>query len=214
VSFEGTHFRGVTTLGQQDTSWEFVSSATTSLSGGYPGIPTSGRVWDPVAQANYCVNDTDVYSFQDTNSVKAIAAWTRSQGFAGIMIYDLGAGYDLSLPVPDAMLKIAASVMRGPIPGTTVIERNLTPRTTALLPTYPNPFNPATVISYQLSAASYVTLTVFDLIGREVETLVNARQGPGEYSVTWNAAGRASGVYIVRLNAGMVSDIRRMMLVK
>jgi chitinase len=111
ISFEGTRFGGVSTLGPQYSNWAFVSSVTKSLSSGYPNIPTSGRSWDPVAQANYCVSGSNVYSFQDTNSVKAIASWAKQQGFGGIMIYDLGPGYDLALSVPDAMLKMAARVM-------------------------------------------------------------------------------------------------------
>ncbi len=66
---------------------------------------------------------------------------------------------------------------------------------------YPNPFNPSTAISYQLPVASDVKLVVYDLLGKEVATLINAVEEPGYKSVEWNASGVASGVYLCRLQA-------------
>lgn len=66
---------------------------------------------------------------------------------------------------------------------------------------FPNPFNPTTVISYQLPVNSHVTLKVFDILGREAATLVNEQRSAGRYSVQWNASGIASGVYLVRMEA-------------
>lgn len=71
----------------------------------------------------------------------------------------------------------------------------------ALRQNYPNPFNPTTVISYHLPAVSQVTLKVYDMLGREVATLVNGVEEPGHRSVQWNAIGLASGVYFYRLIA-------------
>jgi hypothetical protein len=67
---------------------------------------------------------------------------------------------------------------------------------------YPNPFNPSTTIRYEFPRASHVTLTVYDLLGREVATLVNGVQGPGYKSVEWNASRMSSGVYFYQLTAG------------
>jgi hypothetical protein len=67
---------------------------------------------------------------------------------------------------------------------------------------YPNPFNPETRIPYRLTEAAAVRLQVFDLLGREVVTLVNERRVPGIYSASWDARGVASGVYYARLEAG------------
>ena len=66
---------------------------------------------------------------------------------------------------------------------------------------FPNPFNPTTVISYQLPVNSHVTLKVFDLLGREVATLVNEQRAAGGYRAEWNASRCASGVYLVRMDA-------------
>ena len=70
-----------------------------------------------------------------------------------------------------------------------------------LLQNFPNPFNPATSISYRLSTNSFVTMTMFDAAGREVARLLNRQQGPGSFTVTWDPHAAASGVYICRLQA-------------
>lgn len=79
---------------------------------------------------------------------------------------------------------------------------------------YPNPFNPSTVISYQLSAAGFVTLKVFDVLGREVATLVNEVHQPGAYTVRWNASQYPSGVYFYRLEAGDFRATRKLIVLK
>ncbi len=79
---------------------------------------------------------------------------------------------------------------------------------------YPNPFNPSTMISYQLPADGYVTLKVFDILGREVRTLVNERQIAGDYSVIFNASSLPSGVYFDRLEARNSIETKKMVLMK
>jgi hypothetical protein len=79
---------------------------------------------------------------------------------------------------------------------------------------YPNPFNPATTVRYQLPSARDVRLTVYDLLGREVETLVNEMQAPGVHTVHFNAAGLSSGTYVYRLKAGSFSQSRSMILLR
>lgn len=87
---------------------------------------------------------------------------------------------------------------------------------------YPNPFNPTTEIRYQISEVGLVTLKVFDVLGREVATLIQEVKQPGRYTVTWDATGMASGVYLARLSvtpsasvgAGSFGQTRKLVLVR
>lgn len=79
---------------------------------------------------------------------------------------------------------------------------------------YPNPFNPMTVISFQLPVASLVHLRVYDLLGREVATLVNENLNAGDHQVQFHATDLASGVYIYRLTAGTQSLSKKLLLTK
>ena len=79
---------------------------------------------------------------------------------------------------------------------------------------YPNPFNPTTEIEYQIAGAGPVTLRVYDLLGREVKTLVNERQSPGTHSVTFDANKLPSGVYFYRLESGTNSQVKKLVLLK
>jgi hypothetical protein len=88
------------------------------------------------------------------------------------------------------------------------------PNTFSLDQNFPNPFNPSTAISYQLSAVSRAELRVYDVLGREVATLVNAVQQPGMYRVTWDASGFPSGIYFYRLTIDGAVLSRNMILLK
>jgi hypothetical protein len=79
---------------------------------------------------------------------------------------------------------------------------------------YPNPFNPTTSITYATPARTFITIKVFDVLGREVATLVNGMRSPGEYEARWNADGMPSGVYLCRLEADQYTRVRRMLLVR
>lgn len=89
-----------------------------------------------------------------------------------------------------------------------------TPINFKLSQNYPNPFNPTTVISYQFPVAGYVSLKVYDILGREVATLVNQRQNPGQHQVTFNASNLASGTYFYRLRTGDFVQVKKMLLLK
>jgi hypothetical protein len=79
---------------------------------------------------------------------------------------------------------------------------------------YPNPFNPVTNLEFGISELGFVSLKVYDLLGKEVVTLVNEKLSPGEYKVEFDGSGLTSGVYFYRLTAGEFTETKRMMLVK
>jgi len=79
---------------------------------------------------------------------------------------------------------------------------------------YPNPFNPSTHIRFSVQGSGFVTLKVYDILGREVRALVNDKLQPGSYEVTFDAEGLASGVYVYRLTAGEFTQTKRMVLMR
>jgi hypothetical protein len=79
---------------------------------------------------------------------------------------------------------------------------------------YPNPFNPSTIISYQLPSSGVVTLRIYDLLGREVKTLVNQREDAGNHSVLFDAADLSSGVYYYRIQAGSYVETKKLVVLR
>jgi hypothetical protein len=79
---------------------------------------------------------------------------------------------------------------------------------------YPNPFNPTTIINYQLPVSNFVTLKVYNILGREVEILVNEKKNAGNYSIAFNAAKLSSGVYFYRLQAGSFTETKKLILLR
>lgn len=95
----------------------------------------------------------------------------------------------------------------------TSVDESL-PEVFSLSQNYPNPFNPSTSIRFQLPIASEVTLKVYDVLGREVSTLVSGATPAGSHTVRWDASGLASGVYLYRLQAGTFVETKNLLLVK
>ncbi|MBN8705880.1 MAG: T9SS type A sorting domain-containing protein [Bacteroidetes bacterium] len=99
---------------------------------------------------------------------------------------------------------------------TTSIEDGLTnlPQNFELEQNYPNPFNPSTTISFTISIKSFVSLKVFDALGREVSSLISENLAPGQYSHPWVANNLPSGVYFCRLTVGLSSKTKKLVLLK
>ncbi len=79
---------------------------------------------------------------------------------------------------------------------------------------YPNPFNPSTTIRYQLPSETHVTLKIFDLIGREVATLVDGEMPAGKHTVRYDGKNASSGIYFYRINSAHFTAVKRMVLMK
>jgi len=95
-----------------------------------------------------------------------------------------------------------------------VNKLDVVPSTYSLLQNYPNPFNPSTIISYDILKSGNVSLKVYDIMGREVATLVNEVQAIGRYEVVFAAKNLSSGVYFYHLTAGDFTAIKKMVLMK
>lgn len=89
-----------------------------------------------------------------------------------------------------------------------------TPETYQLMQNYPNPFNPVTTIEYRIPEAGFVQVKIYDILGREVKSLVNIDQSPGSYKVLFNASDLSSGVYFYQIKAGNFLETKKMILMK
>ena len=79
---------------------------------------------------------------------------------------------------------------------------------------YPNPFNPTTTINYSVPKTSFVTIKVYDMLGKEVTTLVNEEQKPGNYNVEFSANKLASGIYFYGMQAGGFVETKKLIVLK
>lgn len=91
---------------------------------------------------------------------------------------------------------------------------NSLPINYSLSQNYPNPFNPVTKINYSIAKQGLVTLKIYDILGREVKTLVNEVKSPGAYIVDFNGSSFASGVYFYKIQSGNFMQVKRMVLIK
>jgi hypothetical protein len=97
---------------------------------------------------------------------------------------------------------------------TSAEQTHTIPMDYALSQNYPNPFNPSTTIEFQLPSAQFVTLTIFDILGKEVKKIVAQELLTGQHVVSWNATENPSGIYFYRLTAGGYTQTRKLLLLK
>jgi len=123
--------------------------------------------------------------------------------------------FELDVLADNAELKNVKGIMQVEQP--TAIEplhSPVAPTAFRLLPAYPNPFNPSTVIPFHIARQVPVQLEVYNLTGQKVAVLVNEPLQPGEYRVTFNANRLSNGIYFVRLKAGQFVQTRKIVLMK
>ncbi|MGE5681241.1 MAG: alpha-amylase family glycosyl hydrolase [Bacillota bacterium] len=144
--------------------------------------------------------------------------------------YDYFSGSEVNVTDPKMSIQLNAGEFRIyttaklPVPESDILnavekDNSVQVKDFALEQNYPNPFNPSTMISYHIAKPEMVSLRIFDLLGREVKTLVNQEQSKGAYRVEWNGDNNSGmkvsgGLYLYRLEAGNYVETRKMMLVK
>ena len=79
---------------------------------------------------------------------------------------------------------------------------------------YPNPFNPTTTIEFYIPQTDYVTIKIFDIVGREIATLMNRELVTGHQTITWNGKNVSSGIYFIKLESGELVQTKKMVLLK
>ncbi len=107
---------------------------------------------------------------------------------------------------------LADTLFRGSIVG--VIDEMIVPTEFRLEQNYPNPFNSSTTIHFQLPRKSHVTLRVYDILGQELETLINEEREAGMYILQYDGSNLTSGIYFYRLQAGSYSETKKLILLK
>ena len=91
---------------------------------------------------------------------------------------------------------------------------NSIPSSYNLYQNYPNPFNPSTKLKFALPKSSFVSVVVYDALGRQLETIVNEQLNAGTYEAEWSASKFSSGIYFYKLTAGEFSETMKMVLIK
>ena len=204
--------------GDSGKTWKEVLSA--------PNTKFTALAVDPLAPENVFAGGTsDSNTFVFYHSSDGGSTWTRIVPIPTVHI----AGVSSILVVQTAALLPRTFIFIGTFgtgvwryePTTSVVveDKNKMPVRFVLHQNYPNPFNTVTVISYQLKVKSFTTVTVMDLLGREVAILVNEEKSAGSYSVRWDAAIFPSGVYFYRLyassgSAGNFFEMKKLLLMK
>ena len=141
--------------------------------------------------------------------IKGVTLWGYIQGYTWITYSYLVNSNGTARP---ALFWLAQYIKDNPV-GVEETEPVI-PTKYSLDQNFPNPFNPSTNIRYSIVKAARVSLKVYDILGREVKTLVNEVQAPGKYSVTFNAQNLASGVYFYRINTENYTATKKLLLLK
>ena len=173
--------------------------------------------------SSFGVGNRDVYIIK-TNSM-GDTLWTRTYGGTdddeGYSVqqtkdggYIIGGYNDVSFGAQKYDVYLIKTDGNGLITNVSLNNLNVIPNEFILRQNYPNPFNPQTKISFSVPKESFITLKIYDLLGREVATLVQDKKQQGEYSVTWNADNVPSGVYFYKLLAGDFIQTKKMILMK
>jgi hypothetical protein len=199
-------------------------------SGGAPGS-TIGKSREIASYMNFVMD----MAYFNLNYVSRFNQWADSIGASKVMIGVLTDYNDLAFvanvgawqpahPPKAGVMVYAANNLKSytdsafnalVIPGPTSVNLAArTPETIALGQNYPNPFNPATTVEFSTKNSEFLILKVYDVLGREVATLVEGAMAAGSHRVSWNAFGVASGVYFCRLTAGGYVQTRKMILAR
>jgi len=143
-------------------------------------------------------------AFRDSLNLRGLAYTFLP--YAGTHSEQLNSRFPISLVFLDSVMHISPNAVNHEslqLPYSFVLHQN-----------YPNPFNPSTTISFSIPYRSFVSLKVFDLLGREAALLINENQNGGNHSTTFNAANLPSGIYFYRLQAGSFSETKKLVLQK
>ncbi len=134
------------------------------------------------------------------------------------LIKNIGLSYQLEWELVGYEDELKGAIINGIVYGDTTVvginDPDNTVKDFSLFQNYPNPFNPSTKIKFVIPKSSFVNLKVYDVLGREIVTLVNEEKSAGEYEIEFDATGLPSGVYIYKLQAGSYTSFKKMILLR
>jgi aminopeptidase N len=151
---------------------------------------------------------------------RGIGVWRKPTGggtirsTGGQFVFIAGRPYRWNHADLRANMEFILEQLMGEKTTTGVEEGSAIPLTCSLSQNYPNPFNPTTTFEFRIANRELTTLKVFDVLGREIATLVNEVRAPGAYTVRWDASSLSSGVYFYKLEAGDFTQTRKLLLLK
>jgi hypothetical protein len=188
-----------------------------------PSTDTAQLSFSTAAQANYVLNDYDFFARHPVQQIVTSRTIPPGSSISWDYLKYPSGPEDSSLSVGTYTL-VGEVIGYGRSDTMMIIVTKGTATSVAALRTtcelfrldqnYPNPFNPNTTITYALPKSSMVRLSVYDILGQEVSTLVNERTSAGSYQVKFHGAGLPSGVYVYRLQAGDFVQSKKLVVVK
>jgi hypothetical protein len=191
-----------------------------------------GATW--MSQSSLTADNLHGVSFTDANTGTVVGGWSAASypSWLAVILHttDGGATWtNVSLPTTNVLAAVCwtdantgtavgenGTILRTANAGTTGIEadrQRKTPQDFLLGQNYPNPFNPGTTIHYGLPHKSQVHLVVYNTLGQQVSTLIQAQQEAGTYEVKFDGTALASGVYFYRLQAGSYVNTKKLLLI-
>jgi photosystem II stability/assembly factor-like uncharacterized protein len=179
------------------SSWQFVAEFFNSQT--FKGLSFPDRTTGYAVASESVLRSSDSgYTWGTLLSVPGLSSLSFYDSLSG---YVVGAGGVILGASRGNLTHVQPSNL--PLPKQCFVDQN-----------YPNPFNPATTIRFHIDHSSYVSLRVFDLLGREVATLVNEEIGPGTYEKLFDGTSLASGVYFCRLQVGTLGQTTKLLLLR
>jgi hypothetical protein len=177
---------------------------------------TCSRFNIPLIKFTNCISEGEETWFDQQYMVKTMQDPSTSMNYQYKLVAGLGYCYSVSYEIIFQATKLTYARINGVEYGikTGINRYDQIPTQFILFQNYPNPFNPATKINYTVPKSGFVTIKVYDLLGREVTTLVNENKPVGNYNVEFNAGKLVSGVYFYRMKAGDFVQTKKLILLK
>jgi sugar lactone lactonase YvrE len=189
-----------------DTRWTVYNTSNSGLPNNYVhslAIDGSGNVWIGTSGGGLAKFDDTSWTVYNTSNSGLPVNTIECLAIDGSGNVWIGTGSGLAVYREGGVVSVEENPIRAIVPNDYLLSQN-----------YPNPFNPTTTIKYALPQRSDLVITVYNVLGKEVMTLINDEQEAGVYEVEFNASTLASGIYFYQLRAGNYVETKKMILLK